>query len=44
MLTSYSEQLQRAKVISNHILIDPVAVVFERHEPEYQPLRRALVS
>lgn len=36
--------MSNAKVISNHLLIDPVAAVFERSDPEYQPLRRTLVS
>ncbi|KPM46453.1 hypothetical protein AK830_g200 [Neonectria ditissima] len=34
--------LPNAKVVSNHLLIDPVAAVFERTAREYQPLRRAL--
>ncbi|KAI0388383.1 hypothetical protein F5Y17DRAFT_222191 [Xylariaceae sp. FL0594] len=34
--------LPRAKVVSNHLLIDPAAAIFDRTAEEYQPLRQAL--
>ncbi|ROT36321.1 hypothetical protein SODALDRAFT_402236 [Sodiomyces alkalinus F11] len=30
------------QVVSHHLLIDPVAAVFKKDDPEYQPLARAL--
>ena len=32
-----------ARVFSNHLLIDAAAVVYERDDPAYRPLRKALV-
>lgn len=32
-----------AKILDNHRLIDPVAAVFDRKMPEYQPLRISIV-
>ncbi|KAK3945477.1 hypothetical protein QBC46DRAFT_250246 [Diplogelasinospora grovesii] len=37
-----SKLLPKAKVINNHLLIDPVAAVFDRTAEEYQPLRQVL--
>ncbi|KAH7002155.1 hypothetical protein EDB80DRAFT_867163 [Ilyonectria destructans] len=34
--------LPKAKLVSNHLLIDPVAAIFERTMEEYQPLRQLL--
>ncbi|KAH6984740.1 hypothetical protein BKA56DRAFT_614459 [Ilyonectria sp. MPI-CAGE-AT-0026] len=34
--------LPKAKLVSNHLLIDPVAAIFERTGEEYQPLRQLL--
>ncbi|CAG7963010.1 unnamed protein product [Penicillium salamii] len=34
--------LPKAKIVSNHLLIDPVAAVFDRDVEEYQPLRQVL--
>ncbi|KAI0141248.1 hypothetical protein GGR57DRAFT_487482 [Xylariaceae sp. FL1272] len=31
--------LEKSKVLDNHLLIDPVAAVFDREDPEYQPAR-----
>lgn len=42
--TKKSKLLPKAKVVSNHLLIDPAAAVFDRTAEEYQPLRQALVS
>ena len=39
-----SKLFENAKVLSNHVLIDPVAAVFDQTAEEYQPLRQALVS
>lgn len=39
-----SKLFPKAKIVSNHLLIDPVAAVFDRTAEEYQPLRRVLVS
>lgn len=39
-----SKLLPNAKAVSNHLLIDPAAAVFERTDEAYQPLRRELVS
>lgn len=36
--------LPKAELIDNHQLIDPVAAIFERTDPEYQPARKELVS
>ncbi|KAK4231884.1 hypothetical protein QBC38DRAFT_464820 [Podospora fimiseda] len=36
--------LPNAKVINNHLLINPAAAVFDRTDEEYQPLRKALRS
>jgi hypothetical protein len=33
---------QPAKLLDNHLLIDPAAAILERNSPEYQPLRKAL--
>src|ERR1700721_1821804 len=33
-----------AKLFDNHLLIDPVAALLDRHSPEYQPLRKRLRS
>ena len=41
---SQSKLLPKAKVVNNHLLIDPAAAVFDRTDEEYQPLRQALVS
>jgi broad-specificity NMP kinase len=32
---------QPAKLVDNHLLIDPVAALFDRSSPDYQPLRQA---
>lgn len=42
--TRKSKLLPRAKLVSNHLLIDPVAAIFERTAEEYRPLRQLLVS
>ncbi|KAK5991830.1 hypothetical protein PT974_05216 [Cladobotryum mycophilum] len=34
--------LPKAKVVDNHLLIDPAAAVFDRTAEEYQPLRQVL--
>ncbi|KAK8861852.1 hypothetical protein PGQ11_008087 [Apiospora arundinis] len=34
--------LPKAKVLSNHLLIDPVTAVFDRRDKEYQPLRQTV--
>ncbi|KAL2756389.1 hypothetical protein ACRALDRAFT_1070554 [Sodiomyces alcalophilus JCM 7366] len=34
--------LPKAKVVSNHLLIDPAAAIFDRSAEEYQPLRQVL--
>ncbi|RDW74549.1 uncharacterized protein DSM5745_07211 [Aspergillus mulundensis] len=34
--------LPKAKILDNHLLIDPAAAVFERTAEEYQPLRQVL--
>ena len=39
-----SKLLPKAKLVNNHLLIDPAAAVFDRTDEEYQPLRQALVS
>ncbi|KAK7972170.1 hypothetical protein PG988_006304 [Apiospora saccharicola] len=36
--------LPNAKVLSNDLLRDPVAAVFDRRDQKYQPLRRAVAS
>ena len=41
---SISKLIPNAKVLDNHLLIDPAAAVFERTAEEYQPLRQVLVS
>jgi hypothetical protein len=33
-----------SRVFDNHLVIDPAGALFNRSDPEYQPLRRALVS
>ena len=38
------ELIPGSKVVDNHHLIDPVAMVFERRMPEYQPLRKLVVN
>ena len=35
--------LPHAKVFDNHLLIDPVAALYEREDAAYQPLRKRLV-
>lgn len=42
--TELQKLLPSSKVINNHLLIDPVAAIHERSDPEYQPLRKALAS
>ncbi|KAI9795716.1 MAG: hypothetical protein M1833_006885 [Piccolia ochrophora] len=37
-----SKLISNSKIIDNHHLIDPVAMVYDRTMPEYQPLRRAV--
>jgi hypothetical protein len=36
--------IPNSRVFHNHLIIDPAGALFERDDPEYQPLRRALVS
>lgn len=38
-----SKLIPLSKVFDNHLLIDPVAAIFERDMEEYQPLHRQLV-
>jgi len=38
-----SKLLPKAKVVDNHLLIDPAAGVFDRTDEEYRPLRQVLV-
>ncbi|KAH0541782.1 hypothetical protein FGG08_003737 [Glutinoglossum americanum] len=35
-----SNRIENSKVVDNHLLIDPVASVFDRSMNEYQPLRK----
>ncbi|KAI9846572.1 MAG: hypothetical protein M1837_003813 [Sclerophora amabilis] len=37
-----SKLISNSKIIDNHHLIDPVAMLYDRNMPEYQPLRRAV--
>lgn len=39
-----SKMLPNAKLPDNHLLIDPVAAVYDRSMPEYQWLRSMIVS
>ena len=39
-----SQMLPNAKLLDNHLLIDPVAAVYDRSMPEYQGLRKLVVG
>lgn len=39
-----SNMLSKAKIVSNHLLIDPAAAVFDRATEEFQALRQTIVS
>lgn len=39
----YSTLVNEAKIFDNHSLIDATSMVYERGEPEYQPLRKQMV-
>ncbi|MCJ1310340.1 hypothetical protein MMC25_004004 [Agyrium rufum] len=41
--TALSKLIPNSKVVNNHLLIDPVGAVYDRGDPEYQPMRKALV-
>ena len=42
-LNAHSKLIPDSKIVDNHCMIDPVATVYERGMPEYQPLRRTVV-
>jgi hypothetical protein len=35
--------MPNSRVFHNHLIIDPAGALFDRGDPEYQPLRRVLV-
>lgn len=39
----HSKMISEAQLIDNHSLIDPVALKYERSDPEYQPERKRVV-
>ncbi len=44
MYSPYTKETEKtSKIVDNHHLIDPAAMVYDRNVPEYQPLRRFLV-
>ncbi|KAL8860484.1 MAG: hypothetical protein Q9178_003143 [Gyalolechia marmorata] len=39
-----AQMLPNAKLLDNHLFIDPVAAVYDRSMPEYQGLRKLVVG